>query len=731
MADLDHSIVPEGPSTGTLNGQQQVQSVIPLICYICPETPKFDKKSALFKHLLGIRHKTMAKKGEIAGPEPETPFGRFLGWWEKYNIDQELRDYSDHCCAKEMLATAAPEPTKTIPQVCYLCSETTEFSHQQQLIAHLLSESHCKKFRESLRGNFDNWDALKKFLTWYNEHNIDLLMKPHIEDNTRAQRAQIVDMLFGNHRQLQSAGNDLRDTQQAVVPENKSEENSLACPICPETHDFFLQAQMIDHLGSESHLSRMARLNATRGTNKPDYRLRQYDEWFFKHKIGEKLLAAGKIKYALRNEDGKPTQIGKILFSGTSKPTLRGGNPDAMDDGLHPSPASAPTRSSFDAGEEAMATQDWNATPRSFLEKATPEETEAFKMAYTDAITNWVQNTHVVQANLAELQDRKDCDIEPETGRLLEPVLYPRTLRAQVDDLDKGNASMAATERIRAFFAQHPERFLGLRDSRSQQSRDKRTREEIQKEAQRRAAQDAEDDARYEREAAARRPQIACHFRPAESRDVNAITDLYNKEVAGQSTVMELDPLPTAHMQNLLKICTASSLPFAVAVEGDSASLDNKQEKVIGFAMVIQGTRGFTGLNNVMGKVGGKLLVVVDEAFRKKKIGTALINLMLTSCSGLCPERREGYKFINPKKIKGLGQGDGTDLKFFYIDMEVILESGNTEQESRQSERYKWISDLLEDKFCMLLTKYEYKALFNGRHYLDKVTFRHFARLPY
>ncbi|KAI0143577.1 hypothetical protein GGR57DRAFT_350019 [Xylariaceae sp. FL1272] len=705
MADLNPSKVSDGHSDGTLNGQQQVQSVVPLICYICPETPKFAKKSELFEHLLGIRHKTMVKKASTEVPELKTPHGRFLAWWRKYHIDQELKGY---CAAKEESATEVAKPTKTMPKICYICTETTEFSDQQHLIKHLLSDKHCNKFRESLSGNSIDRSALTKFMAWYHEHDIALLLKPHREGTT-SQRVQVVDKLADNHQLPQNSQNGLQ-TAQKNVTENRTESIPLVCLICPGQNRFSDQAQLIEHLDSESHLSQMARLSATRGTPQPDPRLRQWDEWFFKHKIGEKLMAQGKIKYGPRQERA-------------SKAALGGSNIDALDDGRYPSPVSVPTRSSYDTNQEAMAKQDWNATRHS---DPTSDEIKLFNNALSELVTNWLKDTPAAEANLSELLQRKDCDVEPETGRLLDPILYPRTLRAHMEDKDKDKASLAATERIRAYFAQHPERFLRYQDSKLHQLRDKKAQEEIEKEAQSRAAWEAETAAQLAQEAAARRPQIRCHFRPAEPRDVKAITDLYNKEVSGQSTVMELEHLPSAHVQNLLRICNATSLPFAVAIEGDSANLDIKKEKLIGFAMIIQGTRGFTGLNNVMGKVGGKLVVVVDEAFRRKKIGSALIHLVLTSCSRQCPEQREGYDFINPKKIKGLEEAGA--INFFYIDVEVIVRSGNTEKQTQQGERFQGLLDALEGRFCILLFKYEHRALHNGLYYFDKATFRHWAR---
>lgn len=219
--------------------------------------------------------------------------------------------------------------------------------------------------------------------------------------------------------------------------------------------------------------------------------------------------------------------------------------------------------------------------------------------------------------------------------------------------------------------------------------------------------------------------QIPCHLRPATELDIEAITDIYNHEIAEGYNVMDTNPLEEEDFYKMYNRCVTEKIPFIVAVKGWHGEIEEPHQTVVGFSLVTAVSLGITGSYETLSSPGGKLLVIVKPEYRRKKIGTALIDILMTNCTGWYISK-SGYQFVNFTHDWISAEFGTNPRKWWYLDMEVMIRSGEKEEITRKGEEFQWIWNFLESKFDLLLKHYDEKCFYEPRHmtWLDKLTFR-------
>jgi L-amino acid N-acyltransferase YncA len=242
-------------------------------------------------------------------------------------------------------------------------------------------------------------------------------------------------------------------------------------------------------------------------------------------------------------------------------------------------------------------------------------------------------------------------------------------------------------------------------------------------------ATEAQEEPLREEPPNAHKVQFPCHLRPATKSDIKAITDIYNQEVAEGYKVMDTNPLNQDDFYNIYSQCLTEEMPFVVAVEGWHGKIAEPHEVIIGFALVTAVNRGISGSYKTLSRIGGKLLVIVKTGYRRKKIGTALIDILITNCTGWYISKR-GYQFVNSTHDWMSTEFGSNPRKWWYLEMEVMIRSGANEEMTRKGEEFQLIWNFLESKFDLLLKHYDEKCFYDPRrmNWLDKLTFRRVCR---
>ncbi|KAJ8130543.1 hypothetical protein O1611_g3087 [Lasiodiplodia mahajangana] len=324
----------------------------------------------------------------------------------------------------------------------------------------------------------------------------------------------------------------------------------------------------------------------------------------------------------------------------------------------------------------------------------------------TDFIQTWIQESPEVKADFIHnnVNGHEDCDVDTLHGTLIEPIEYPKTKCQEL--MSRSQCEQTSDFFIRQFAAQIARRDPNMKSNRK-------------------AAKQATA------EVIATETEIPCHLRPTTESDIEAITDIYNQEMANGYKVMDTSPLQQEDFYKIYNQCMSEKAPFVVAVEGRHGMVNNCHQEVVGFALVTAASLGISGSYETLSKCGGKLLVIVKPKYRRKKIGTALIDILITNCTGWYM-RKGGYEFVKSIHHNWIStEFVSKSRKWWYLEMEVIIRSGTSEGTTREREEFQWIWNFLESKFDLLLKNYDEKCLCEPRQmeWLDKLTFRRDCRM--
>lgn len=234
--------------------------------------------------------------------------------------------------------------------------------------------------------------------------------------------------------------------------------------------------------------------------------------------------------------------------------------------------------------------------------------------------------------------------------------------------------------------------------------------------------------------AKARQVQVECHLRAATIHDMAEVTAIYNREVTGSHSVFDTEPVQVDKFRILLEICKVLQQPFIVAVEGwHFPDVDTSNRRILGFCFVDISDKGIMGSRHTIANARGNITLIVDRAWRQKKIGTALLDVVVNCCS-TNHIHRQGYQWVYDPR-------DTTHVSALYngriwdkVQMEVLVKSKKTKDEVVKAEQ--WLLDFLEDRFPLILTKHDHQFAWrphmegNGSTpgWIDRLTFEHYCR---
>ncbi|RYP60981.1 hypothetical protein DL771_010294 [Monosporascus sp. 5C6A] len=375
--------------------------------------------------------------------------------------------------------------------------------------------------------------------------------------------------------------------------------------------------------------------------------------------------------------------------------------------------------------EELWTEQDWNETRRPKPKKPWEEDSihSGMDIIISGALKRfvewWVDAIPDIKADFLErdVPGHQHRDVDTNTGTLIEPVEYADTFRPPGS--------------VRAQFDLTPQQYINsvlhelqVRADRIAQKKSKRETAAIKAARQRVIEEDVNPD----------EVQVDCHIRPATEKDMEGVAAIYNREVNNSYKVVDTQPVTVAKFHELLRGCKAQSQPFVVAVaDWHFADMENSENSIIGFCLVDALERGISGSYNTSTKPCGKIIVVVHPDWRRKKLGTALIDVIMSSCSTRYTSR-QGYQWVNTPDDEVHVRPSYNKRRWHTLQIEVLVKSGKSKGDVQRGEEYRWIFEFLEAKFALLLTKHDEKLYYHPsqalglNHWLDRLTFEHRCR---
>ncbi|OTB20593.1 hypothetical protein K445DRAFT_7367 [Daldinia sp. EC12] len=330
-------------------------------------------------------------------------------------------------------------------------------------------------------------------------------------------------------------------------------------------------------------------------------------------------------------------------------------------------------------------------------------------------VKNWVQESPeiVVDLHPEGVENPERCDVDPETGRLMDPVVPAFENEHLVGKNSKETDDNAEAQ------TQHSEIYVEL---------DTKREYRIEEDAPRKLLE--VPLVYHERVSNPREIRVPCHLRPAKRDDMTLIAALYNEEMHRSYKTIDKRQVAFDKWINIYDSCCTENLPFFVAVDGWHNKAAKNNGPVIAFAVMDVAARGIFGSYKTNAAPCGKLTVVVHPDWRRMNVCSALLDAVFSCCS-TSYSSREGYEFVNERNDRRYMIPKLNSRQWHFIDIETVIPSGPSKMATEKNERFKWMASYLSEYFNMKVVYHDEKLYRDDRYedlWLDKITFRHQCR---
>ncbi|KAK4190123.1 hypothetical protein QBC35DRAFT_378858 [Podospora australis] len=368
----------------------------------------------------------------------------------------------------------------------------------------------------------------------------------------------------------------------------------------------------------------------------------------------------------------------------------------------------------------------------------THEFVHAFVNAWMKEIPEDVKPTFLKP----EVDAHWECDVDTNTGELLEPVEYPNTmfdpssdLSADLDERRRNWTSALYIKRQRKLLKKREQLYPGRTSdyvtAESIAEQIPCTREEMQASVQQKPVVPLYNNSV---------PRIPCFLRPAERVDMEAVKNIYELEMKSGFQTLDSMPLTSTEWEKILGTTQTLNMPFVAAVRGNARTFGlksgnlqwspfnqvpvdfddpnghEKDNEILGFAYVSVWQPGLAGSATGSSRATTRVHVYVHPDYRKKKIGTCLLDKIM-SCISPRMSSNEGYDFIDPDNSEVYQRPPRNDSiekrprQYFQLVASYLVRHQhviiNEQKDKALVEEYKtydddlvWVRHMLEDKFA-------------------------------
>lgn len=348
----------------------------------------------------------------------------------------------------------------------------------------------------------------------------------------------------------------------------------------------------------------------------------------------------------------------------------------------------------------------WSDEPENDEVFVTREFLEPFVSAWMDAIPGGIR---VSWTNNNTPQHWKS-DINTETGEFLDAIQYDDTMRYPILD-----ASPKLMERwltstsnvvVQMECARVGSRRRNPRSTLINPNRNDEKVLEIIPPPYRSHGMDLIQKSPAQLDIEAQAPLEPCHLRPATDVDLIGVMTIYNLEITHGTQALDVEPLKIQDFQQILTMCRSHDLPFLVAVQDPPRNdmpppyirthefeMDSKNpDQVLAFAFYSVYQPGLAGGLDGTGRFSVKLNVFVHPGFRRKRIGMAIVDKMMSLASKRYPANPT-YYYHNPGDVALYKSHTCSPRSYCRIFVEILLRG-------RDDPAKMWYDELLKERLC-------------------------------
>lgn len=371
-----------------------------------------------------------------------------------------------------------------------------------------------------------------------------------------------------------------------------------------------------------------------------------------------------------------------------------------------------------------------------FYESVDYDEVLQYPKYNEDFVGAWVKDVTVnAKACFKSKGDHFKCDINPETGCFLAPVSYPETRVGETEDPElrwrQLNWSSEALRQRKLAPMRGGKSYRGEVPPSSRQPPKVLDITELNV------------------------PQLPCYLRPATAADMEAVASIYNSEAIQK---FDSAPLEAADFEKILTDTHGHEFPFIVAISGlarvgalkEGIRFESSQPQsfvfppklnqgvVLGFAYLSVWKPGLAGSHTGTGRATAEAHVYVHTSWRRRKIGSALLDRLLASVS-LNAKSKDMCDFWDPSRNPAYMAPCHHNRYTIKIYMQYLVKAdtganngfNNTAAQENQAGALAWVKKFLETDFGFT-EKFRFEAAFRTpkvegetSFWLDSVVFEY------
>jgi L-amino acid N-acyltransferase YncA len=282
---------------------------------------------------------------------------------------------------------------------------------------------------------------------------------------------------------------------------------------------------------------------------------------------------------------------------------------------------------------------------------------EPFILSWAKEVPENIRATFLEQ----DIEEHWACDIDTNTGLLLQPVIFPNTmvnLETVDEELAWRQQNWSSTLLMR-----REGRRLNQRISRPKRhdpppgwTETGMLNADIE--------QQAEQDRHTDPEPNPYAVRVACHLRPARGEDMEGVRDIYNLEMESGLQSFDIEPLSCEDFKKILITSRELKMPFIVAISdpddkntgaarltSQDPRLDTSESRpprVLAFGFLSVWQAGLAGNVRSTGRMTAQAHVYVHPRFRRQKLGHACLDKLLSTVSHRYATKL-GCTFVNPE----------------------------------------------------------------------------------
>lgn len=236
--------------------------------------------------------------------------------------------------------------------------------------------------------------------------------------------------------------------------------------------------------------------------------------------------------------------------------------------------------------------------------------------------------------------------------------------------------------------------------------------------------------------------KITCFLRPVEERDLPQILEIYNWEVAHGMQALDTRALQPSNIVRLFKQCEQSRTPMIVMVAGHASAPTQKKvaqdqqqqrsnqrsvvtrDKVIGFSYVSIMDTGLDGdVHHNVDRFLGQVHIYVANEHRRKGVGRALLQKMLTFCSRHAIIREDNFEWYQPQKTASVRYDNVCSNSRSYSRLFIKIAS-----RGKDDPEQKWMTNFLDtENFICVSTMDKSRKIGYGANgeVVDTIIYQH------